>query len=250
MPKPRLVVLTRGAEATSEGQAPVRAVGRRNALPNGRAVLGGLLVAAAVVGTYAAWSSAGDDAGSRFVIAAHDLPVGSTIEADDVEMVTLDLADGVAERAFADPSAVVGQVTVAPLAEGDLVQRSAVVVPEDAAAGRQVSLSISPADALAGTVEEGERIDVLVTFGDGSDAVTEVVVAGATVARVLGGDDEDSMLVLLSLPEGADVLAVTHAVQAGSLTFVRTVNESPLEAGASTEDGDDSASTATTDGDG
>jgi Flp pilus assembly protein CpaB len=254
VPNPRPVVVGRGAEAPTEGAPPVRAVGRRGALPNGRAVLGGLLVAAAVVGTYAAWSGAGEGPGTSYVVAARDVAVGTTIGSDDVELAELDLGDDVEARAFADPAAVVGQLTVAPLAEGDLVQRSAVVVPEDAEAGRQVSLSISRANGLAGTVEEGELVDVLVTFGDGDDAVTEVVVSGAKVSRLVAVDDDaDTMLVLLSLPEGADVLAATRAIQAGNLTFVRTVNDAPLESGASSNDADagaagDAESTTTTEG--
>jgi len=230
-------VLTRGAEAPADGQGPVRAVGRRTALPNGRAVVGGLLVAAAVVGTYAAWSGVGEGPDTSFAVAARDIPVGATVGPDDLDLVPLDLADEVADRAFVEAAAVIGQLTVAPLAEGDLVQRSAVVVPEDADAGRQLSLSINTADALAGTLEEGELVDVLATFGDGDDAVTEVVVAGARVARLTEEDtDRGVVLVLLSLPPGADVLQVTRAVQAGSLTFVRTVNEPPLETGASSND--------------
>jgi Flp pilus assembly protein CpaB len=246
------VVVGRGAEAPTDGAPPVRTVGRRGALPNGRAVLGGLLVAAAVVGTYAAWSGAGEGPGTSYVVAARDLAVGTMLGPDDVELAELDLGDDVESRAFTDPVAVIGQLTVAPLAQGDLVQRSAVVVPEDAEAGRQVSLSISRADGLAGTVEEGELVDVLVTFGDGDDAVTEVVVSGAKVSRLVDVDDDaDSMLVLLSLPEGADVLATTRAIQAGSLTFVRTVNDTPLESGASSNDAeatDDTASSTTTAG--
>jgi Flp pilus assembly protein CpaB len=236
-PNPRDVVLTRGPEASTDGAPPARAVGRRAALPSGRAVVGGLLVAAAVVGTYAAWSGAGDGPDTRFAVAARDLPVGTTVAAEDLELVVMDLNDDVAARAFDDPAAVVGQLTVAPLAEGDLVQRSAVVVPEDAAAGRQISLSISIADALAGTLEEGEAVDLLATFGDGHDAETRVVVADAHIARLTDEENErGAVLVLLALPEGADVLQVTRAVQAGRLTLVRTVNDTPLETGASSSD--------------
>ncbi len=58
------------------------------------------------------------------------------------------------------------------LAAGELVQRSAVVVPESAApTGRQLSFAIDRADALAGTLEVGEPVDVLATTDDGTEVV-------------------------------------------------------------------------------
>src|SRR5688572_8713728 len=42
--------------AGAPGLPGTRTAGRRPALPNGRAVLGGLLVATAAIGTFAAWS--------------------------------------------------------------------------------------------------------------------------------------------------------------------------------------------------
>ncbi len=223
------VVLTRGADERTNGPTPTsprRTTGRRAALPNGRAVVGGLLVAAAAVGTYGAWASAGDDPSTRVAVAARDLAVGEVIEAGDVRLVPFDAPAGIARAAFGDAEAslLVGQVTVAPVAEGDLLQRSTVVVPEDAESARQVSFPIDVADALGGTLEQGERVDVLATFDDGGEVVTEVVVADAVVARIRGGgDDADGQLVvLLSIPEDADVLALTTAIRRGGITLVRT----------------------------
>lgn len=200
--------------------------GRRAALPNGRAVVGGLLVAAAAVGTYAAWSAADDAPSTRYAVAARDVAVGEVLEAGDVELVAMDAPASLRTNAFEgdDAGVVVGQVTVAPLAEGDLVQRSAVVVPEDAARARQLSFPIDVSAALAGTLEVGEQVDVLVTSGsDVAEAATEVVAEGATVARVLGGEDDGGrIVVLLSVAEGTDLLALTTAARIGELTLVRT----------------------------
>jgi Flp pilus assembly protein CpaB len=222
------MVLTRGAEPETNGAGAAprrRATGRRAALPNGRAVVGGLLVAAAAVGTFVAWSSANDDPSTRFVVATRDLAVGEVVEAGDLELVPLEAPPGIASAAFeeADAGLAIGQVTVAPVAAGDLLQRSAVVVPEDAEPTRQLSFPIDVADALAGTIERGERVDVLVTFG-GDDAATEVVVRDATVAEIRGEDDDASgqIVLLLSIPDDADLLALATAIRRGDLTLVRT----------------------------
>jgi hypothetical protein len=210
-----------------------RVAGRRPALPNGRAVVGGLLVAAAAVGTFAAWSGADDAPSTSYVVADRDLPVGALLEAHDVRLVALDAPSELADRAFASLGEVVGQRTVAPLADGELVQRSAVVVPEGDVEARQVSFAIDAADALAGTLEVGEAVDLLATYGaTASESVTEVVAVGATVAGLPldDGDPGGQVVVLLSLPDRTDVLAVTNAIRQGTLTVVRSLGE-PLHPG-------------------
>lgn len=225
------MVLTRGAEPATNGagSAPRRTTGRRGALPNGRAVVGGLLVAAAAVGTYAAWTAADDPPSTRYAVAARDVAVGEVLEAGDIDLVAFDAPPGIAGAGFdeGDAGLLIGQVTVAPIAAGDLLQRSAVVVPEDAERARQLSFPIDVADALAGTIERGERVDVLVTYG-GDDAVTEIVVRGAVVAEIRGdGDDAGGqVVVLLSIPDDADLLALATAVRRGELTLVRTTGGS------------------------
>jgi Flp pilus assembly protein CpaB len=218
--------LDAGGPAVERPAAPRRTTGRRAALPNGRAVVGGLLVATAAVGTYAAWASADDAPTTRYAVATRDVAVGEVLEAADLELVPMDAPSSIAAASFEDDDAslLVGQVTVAPLRRGDLVQRSAVVVPEDAGGGRQLSFPIDVSAALAGTLEVGERVDVLVTEGsDVGEATTEVVAEGATVARVLGADDDGGRLVvLLSVPDDTDLLALTTAARIGELTLVRT----------------------------
>jgi Flp pilus assembly protein CpaB len=207
------------------GLPSTRTAGRRPSLPNGRAVLGGLLVATAAIGTFAAWSGADDEPSTTYVVAARDLPVGRVVTPDDLDLVALDAPPSVAQQAFDSAELVVGQRTVAPLHTGELVQRSAVVVPEGARGGRQVSFAIEAADALAGTLEEGEEVDLLATFGaSASTSATQVVAAGAVVARLSEGDGAASgeLVVLVTLPPTADVLAVTDAIRQGALTIVRS----------------------------
>lgn len=198
-------------------------------------MVGGLLVAAAAVGTYAAWSGADDPPSTSYVVAAVDLPPGHVLTPGDLALEPIDLPTTLAGRAFTGSAVVVGQVTVAPIVEGELVQRSAVVSPEGASPSRQVSFAIDPADALAGTLEDGEIVDVLVTYGSDLESVTEVVVSGATIASVPDVSDLGSgrTVVLLSLPRDADVLAVTSALRRGDITLIRTTGSGapPLRPG-------------------
>lgn len=221
------------AAGTAVVRDRTRVFGRRPTLPNGRAVVGGLLVATAAVGTFAAWSEADDPPSTRYVVAARDLPVGTALDADDLTVVAVDVPSPLAARVFDRVDLVVGQHTVGPLAAGELVQRSAVVAPEGADDHRQVSFAIDTADALAGTLEVGEAVDLLATYGStAADSVTEVVASGAVVAGLPVVDDGagGQLVVLVSLPPAANVLAVTNAIRQGALTVVRSTGE-PLPEG-------------------
>lgn len=206
--------MSAGGDSTSQ-----RVAGRRPALPNTRAVVGGLLVAAAAVGTFAAWSAADDPPSSRLVVAARDLAVGEVLSGGDVAVVAVDVPGPLAARSFATVDGVLGRRTVAPLAAGELVQRSAVVAAAAGPGGRQLSFALDRADALAGTLEVGEAVDILATV----DGTTEVVASGATVAGL--GDDgglgSDRVVVLLGLAPDTDVVAVAGAVRTGDITLVR-----------------------------
>src|SRR5438132_1082243 len=66
------------------GDGRARPLRRRRALPSGRAVAGGLLVALALIGIYAAYTGATAPPRRSYVVAAHDIAVGSRLEPKDL----------------------------------------------------------------------------------------------------------------------------------------------------------------------
>ncbi len=222
---PRRMAEARAGAASSVARLMV---GRKRALPSGRAVVGGFLIAVAATGCFAAVEGAGRGPSHSYVVAARDVPVGTTITAADLRTATVDLPGEVADRSFARPEEVVGRLSVAPLHTGELLQASAVVAGAAADPRFQVSLPLDRSRALDGAIGTGEHVDVLATFGTGGDAATLAVARGAEVLGVdlghagpLGGTSGD-LVVLLAVPTGADAIALSHAAQAGKLTLVRT----------------------------
>jgi Flp pilus assembly protein CpaB len=206
--------------------APTRVIGARRALPSGRAVTGGFLVAVAATGSFVSYRGAASGPSHRYVVAAHDVAAGATLGAGDLEVVLVDLPDAQAGHAFADTAAVSGRVALSALHEGELVQSSAVADRDKSDPRFEVSLPIERARALGGSIEPGERVDVVATVGDGRDARTEVVALRAQVVRVIDAKRSSvgtsgDVVVALALPTEDEVLAVTHASRAGSVTIVR-----------------------------
>jgi Flp pilus assembly protein CpaB len=202
-------------------------------------VVGGFLVAAAGVGIFAAYTGATTNHGVNYVVARHTLTVGQRISAADLATAPMVLSPTMgSELAFREPGRLVGALVVGPVQAGELIQASSVVAGTDATGDRQLSFPIAAARAVDGTLQVGDLVDVLATYGSGADATTVAVVHQAeVVARSDASASLDptggaSETITLGLARSADSLAVAHAVDAGQVMLVRSTG-----AGAATDSG-------------
>lgn len=201
----------------------VRAVRRRRAVPSGRALAGGLLVAAAAVLVFAAWLGASGRPGRPWVIARVPLAAGTTLAPGELTTAPMSLAPATGDHAYSDPAALVGRTLAAPLAAGELVQSAALVPAGAQPALRPVAVSVDPAEASV--LLTGSLVDVLVTDGSGPSSPTTVVARGARVISVaqaasnLASQSAGTVVTLgvSSLPE---VTAIVHAERTGTLSVV------------------------------
>lgn len=224
----KLAAAERSSGTMSETPAhQPRTVHRRRSLPSGRAVVGGFLIALSAVGLFSAYSRAAAGPTTLFVVARHDVPIGTRLTSADLTRLAMELPDAVAAGVFRNPATVTGATTVGPIRRGDLIQAGDVVRKRSGAGELEVSFAIDSSRAVAGTLQPGERIDVLATFGGaGGDSYTSVVVSQARVLEVradrapLAGQATAVLRVAVATPDEA--LALTHAVNAGDVTVVRT----------------------------
>jgi Flp pilus assembly protein CpaB len=209
--------------------AAPRVVHRRRPLPGSRPIVGGLLVTVAVVGTFAVYSSADSEPTDPVVVVRRPVAAGDRLGVDDVERTVAELPDGVAANTFDRVEAIEGAVALAPLAEGEIVQRSA-VLPADPTnpSGDPVhefSLPVQRDRALNGSLAPSELVDVLATYGTGEAAYTTVVTRGARVldvADTTGGLGSDGRVVVtLAMASADEVLAAAHASEVAVVTIVR-----------------------------
>ncbi len=212
---------------TSNGDGPPpgpqpRPLRRRRSLPGTRAVAGGLLVAAAAVGLFAAYARVEGGPAERYAVVRHDVAAGARLQESDLALEPMDLPPALRARAFAKLSDVVGTTVLSPLAAGELVQPSVLVLTRSTDSSRSLSFPVDPTHL--GSLKQGERIDVLATFGTGADAWTSVVLRQALVVAVdrpkssLG--DSGSPMVTVAVGDVAEELAMAHAVALAKLTVV------------------------------
>jgi Flp pilus assembly protein CpaB len=216
-----------GRAAAPEGAA--RRIERRVGLPSSRAVVGGLLMALAAVGTFLAYADASGDDTIDVLIAARALAPGETITASDVQLVAVELP-GEVRGLFGAVEAAVGRQVAAPIDAGEFVLASATVEPVDGDETLEVTVSL-PASRAVGRLRPGERVDAFSTWG--SD-VTELIAVDARVLEVSGGSSRglgggEAVVVRLALSDLSQVEALVHAQAAGDLTLVRATIGTEVE---------------------
>jgi hypothetical protein len=235
-----MVTTARTREGDQQGEAhggrPLRLVaGRRRALPTGRALLGGLLVAVAVLGTFLL-AGGDEDRGSPYVVVARPLPAGTVITEDDLTTRRLLLDPVVAARSFTDPADVVGAVALIPSGPGDLLSTGDIAT--DGVTGARLELTLTvPEGRTPPALRRGETVTVLATLGTGADAATRPVldaveVVEITAASGVAGLGETTVTVAVADP--ALAVAGAHAAQVGELTVVRLLGDVPAFGGTST----------------
>lgn len=199
-----------------------RQIRPRRGLPGGRAVVGGLLVAVAAVGTFAAVSGAGRGPDTSYVVAAREVEPGSVLTADDLELVAIDLPDSVRAGAFTRPGEVVGAVVVGPLAEGDLVQAGG-LAPGDPLP--TFSLALPEADANGGDLGPGDVVQVFATYGSDGASPTILLSAEAEVVGTSSADDtvaaSGEITVKLAVDSAEERSAIINAKVTGQISLVR-----------------------------
>ena len=141
---------------------PVRVIRRQRHLPDSRAIVGAFLVAAAVVGIYAAYTGARDAPDTSYVVATRVIRAGDAIEAGDLGRTRVDLPPALRRHAFSDPSVLVGATALSTLDTGELVQAGQVVRKRGGARTSEMSFPIE-ASRLGSDLRAGDRVDVIAT---------------------------------------------------------------------------------------
>jgi hypothetical protein len=221
-----MTTLGRGLAHDASMTEPDRSAGRlgtRVALPRGRAVVGGLLVALAAVGLLLAHQAATRHQVTNWLVARHPIQAGARIRSTDVAFAPMDLYSGTAERAFRSSVGVLGATAKTDMATGELVQRSDVGSRRTATGpARRLTLDLTPAQALDGSVVGGDRVDI-VSSGD-DPGTTKVIAHRVLVVSVrhptAGLGSTDAVRLTLVVDNEATAGAVIDGALHGKVTLL------------------------------
>lgn len=212
----------------TRGQITTMVLGRRPRLPGSRALLGGLLVAAALVGLFALVSQVAGDERS-YVVSRRSVSAGAVLQPGDLALERLRLAPAVRRHSFDATAGLVGARLLAPLAPGVLVQSTMVARGDPPRPRRELSFSVERGRLGAG-LDAGQTVDVVATYGSGAEAFTAVVVRSAGVVSVdrgRSGLSDAASTVTVAVDDEAGALALAHASALGKLTLVSATGTAP-----------------------
>lgn len=209
-----------------------RVVDPRRRLPGGRAVLGGVLVACAALGLFAATRTRSNVPSTTYWVARRPLTPGHRISDADLARVPIDLPDSVATAAVRGEGASVGVLVLQPIARGELITQSAIAKPGRARATPLVSFSIEPDRAAAGDLVVGDHVDVFATWDGAADNTTKRVAHDLDVVAVSRPDSDalggiGQLTLSVSVPAGASTLRLVRAIRSSELTVARTTGFGP-----------------------
>ena len=179
------------------------------------------------LGAFLAVTGSGVTKHETVVVANRPIAVGERIDGSALSTASVESGSPLATHGFTNPDAVIGAVALAPLGEGELIQRSAVLSGAPPEPAREFSFPVDRDRALNGDLRAGERVDLLATYGSGADATTTVLARDARVIRITdaksGGLGSSGKVILtLALPSADQLLDAVHAAQVASLTIVRS----------------------------
>jgi hypothetical protein len=227
----------RDASPVDDEAPPGRAIVRRPGLPTGRAILGALLVALAIIGLFVAYQEAAQAPSTTFAVVSTDVAAGAVLTEADVSLQAMELSPDVAAITLNQLSQVRGAVALAPLRPGQLLQIDDVLLPgntagAEAAPSFEFSLSLDPSRSLAGALQVGEVVDLVGTFGDGLGC-SVVVAQDAIVRRVSTSGDEllgpaGEITLTLAIDQPDRLLQTIYAIDEAALTVVRSTRAGEL----------------------
>lgn len=185
------------------------------------------MVSAAALGTFLAVTKAGDSERQTIVVASRPVAAGDRLDGASLATVAIERQSVLADHGFPAIEALRGSVALAPIGEGELVQRSAVLASTSGEPSREFSFPVDRDRALNGELRAGERVDVLATYGSGSDATTTVLARDARVVRIADAKSgtlgsSGKLILTLALPSADQLLDAAHAAQVASITVVRS----------------------------
>ncbi len=203
----------------------------RSLLPNGRAVLGGFLIAASGVGLFAAYQQSNAAPQTRYVVTTRSLAPGEIVQRDDLGLAPAEVPPEMADEMTRDWAPLVGRVTTAALGRHQFLNPASLAEPGTSdGPARRVALELTRAGAIDGALQAGAIVDVLAS----TDGDTEATVV-ARRARVVALNDSSSgdlgqmgsLVVTIEVPSERALAAVVAANTAGTITLATPTAGTP-----------------------
>lgn len=219
----RVVLTANTAEpvfTTEAGQA----ISRRRALPNGRAVVGALLISVAAIGSFLAASGGDTGPSTSYLVATRALRAGQTLTTADVRFEPMTLSEELAQRVLNSDIGLDGATVLRDLRAGELLDSADLLAGNTASStpgSHEITIG-TPLERTPTSLVAGDRVTILTTLDD----TTRVAVEDA---QVIGFDPRPDQIgasgrgiLTLAIDDAETVVEVAHLTEIAEITVVRS----------------------------
>jgi hypothetical protein len=187
-------------------------------------VAGGVLVTCAMLGVLVAPGGA-EEARRQYLVTTIDLAPGEQLDPTTLQPLSMDLPPTVARHALTAVSDGDGLTARVAVPAGSVLHADQLrETPTDVTPGPEVTIAVPVRRALGGELAVGDVLDVIATYGSGTEGFSQLIAAGVIVTRIVPAEDtlgvEPGVTVTIRLAQEGDVLPVVHASHADALSLV------------------------------
>lgn len=218
--------ITAGAEAVDSTRSAGHTITPRRGLPNGRALVGALLVTIGALGAFALATGGADGPATSYLVATRNLEAGAAITLDDVRFEPMELSPELAATTLNSTDGLEGAVLLTDLRVGELLDLADVIAAAEAGPDglgdvHEITFGV-PLDRTPADLAPGDRVTVLATH----DGVTRLAVEDAPVLAIdtqaerIGSSGRG--ILTLAIDDPIVVMEIAHLTQVAEITIVRS----------------------------
>ena len=206
------------------GHTPV--ITPRRGLPNGRALVGALLVTLAAVGSFAVATAGNDGPGTEYLVLDSPIEAGDPVMLSAVSLEPMELSPTLIASALTTTDGLEGATALRDLRAGELLATDDLIAAPtiDGRAIFEVhELTFAvPLERTPPGLRRGDRVTILGTTAD----ATAVAVEDALVLTIDTRTDQigssGSGVLTLAIDDALSVMTIAHVTQTTDITVVRS----------------------------
>ncbi len=214
------------AEPTDTGRGRARVITPRRGLPNGRAIVGALLVTLATIGSFAVATSGGDGPRTEYLVVSSPIAAGEAVSLGAVTAEPMELSPTLIASALTTTAGLEGATALRDLHAGELLRADDLIAAHSIDGEvitdiHEITFSV-PLDRTPPGVRRGDRVTILGTSAD----VTTVAVEDALVLSIDTQPDQigssGNGTLTLAIDDAETVMGIAHVTQTTDITVVRS----------------------------
>jgi len=206
------------------GHTPV--ITPRRGLPSGRALIGGLLVTLAALGSFAVATAGSEGPGTEYLVLSVPVAAGDTITLTTVALEAMELSPALIASSLTTTDGLEGAIALRDLRAGELLATDDLIaapsIDGQTIRGMHELTFAVPLDRTPPGLRRGDRVTILGTAVDTTTVAVEdaLVLMIDTRPEQIGSSGRG--VLTIAIEDAGSVMTITHVTLTAEITVVRS----------------------------